>query len=100
MKKRTRRHVLYKNDNFGFFLLLELSPLLVFEFDFLSLHEYSTEYFVDAWYKCRTGRDDMLRTRMLWWDWGGGHLFFFSKKNFSSCLLNYNLQIVALLVIY
>ena len=28
----------YKNDNFGFFfLLLELSPLLVFEFDFLSL---------------------------------------------------------------
>ena len=37
MKNRTRRHVTYKNDNFSFFLLLELSPLLVFEFDFLSL---------------------------------------------------------------
>ena len=37
MKNRTRRHVAYKNDNFSFFLLLELSPLLGFEFDFLSL---------------------------------------------------------------
>ena len=37
-KNRTRRHATYKNDNFGFFfLLLELSPLLVIEFDFLSL---------------------------------------------------------------
>ena len=26
----------YKNDNFGFFLLLELFPLLAFEFDLLS----------------------------------------------------------------
>ena len=38
MKNRTRRQVTYKNDSFDFFfLLLELSPLLVFEFDFLSL---------------------------------------------------------------
>ena len=33
------------------FLLLELSPLLVFEFDFLSalLHKYPSEYFDDTW---------------------------------------------------
>ena len=37
MKNRTRQHVTYKNDNFGFFLFLELSPLTMFEFDFLSL---------------------------------------------------------------
>ena len=39
------------------FLLLELSPFLAFEFDFLSLlcNKYPTEYFGDAWYKCRTG---------------------------------------------
>ena len=36
MKNRTRQHVTYKNDNFGFLLLFELSPL-AFEFDFLSL---------------------------------------------------------------
>ena len=47
-----------------FFLLLESSPLLVFKFEFLSLlqHEYPIEYFDDAWYKCRTGRDDLLRS--------------------------------------
>ena len=36
-EEQDQRHVTYKNDNFGFLLLLELSPLLVFEFNFLSL---------------------------------------------------------------
>ena len=40
------------------------------------------EYFDDAWYKCRTGRDDVLRTRMTTLVGLGGHLFFFSKKSF------------------
>ena len=48
------------------FLLLELSPLLVFEFDFVSAlsHEYPLVYFDDTCQKCRTGPDDVLCTRM------------------------------------
>ena len=34
------------------------------------------EYFDDAWYKCRTGRDDVLRTRMTTLAGLGGHLVF------------------------
>ena len=33
------------------------------------------EYFDDAWYKCRTGQDDMLSTRkttLAGLSWGGG----------------------------
>ena len=66
-KNRTRRHVTYKNDNFGIFLLLELSPLLVFEFDFLSLlcnTNTLRDILMMLFYKCTTGRDDVLRTRM------------------------------------
>ena len=37
MKNRTRRHVIYKVEKIAFFFLLELAPLLEFEFDFLSL---------------------------------------------------------------
>ena len=65
------------------FSLLELSPLLVFEFDFLSLLEYPSEYFDDTWYKCRTGRDVVYKN-----DNSGGiggtfvFCFFFSKKPF------------------
>ena len=44
------------------------------------------EYFDDAWYKCRTGRDDVLRSRMTTVQdrggGGGGVNLFFSKKPF------------------
>ena len=48
------------------FLLLELCPLLLFEFDIMSAlqHEYPSGYFDDTWLKCRTGRDDKMHTRM------------------------------------
>ena len=57
------------------------------------------EYFDDAWYKCRTGRDDMLHTRItalvelgcvcVCVGGGGGEgagtfFFFFFLKTFSS----------------
>ena len=52
------------------------------------------ECFDDAWYKCRTGLDDVLHTRMTtpvglrgvgWgWGWGVGNIFFFFLKTFSS----------------
>ena len=43
---------------------------------------YPTEYFDDAWYKCKTGQDDLLRTRMTTLAGGGGlggggDIFFF-----------------------
>ena len=93
MKNRTRRHVTYKNDNFVVFfsLLLELSPLLVFEFDFLSLlcNTNTLRNIDDAWYKFRIGQDDVLRIRMTTlaicgmggWGGGGGHLLFFFLRN-------------------
>ena len=74
------------------FLLLELSPLLVFEFDFLSLL-YNTNTLRNILMMLGTGRDDVLRTRMttqagLGWGVGGGgggvvrgHIFL-SKKLF------------------
>ena len=44
------------------------------------------EYFDNAWYKCRTGLDDMLRTKMTTLaGLVGGHFFFFfffPKKTF------------------
>ena len=48
------------------FLHLELSPFVLFEIDFSSalLLEYPFEYLDDTWQKCRTGPDDMSRTRM------------------------------------
>ena len=48
------------------FLLLELSPFVLFEIGFLSALylEYPLEYFDGTWQKCRTGRDDVLHTRM------------------------------------
>ena len=49
------------------------------------------EYFDDAWYKCRTGRDDVLRKRMKTLAGLRGHLFIylfiFLKQTFSSLLL-------------
>ena len=58
----------------------------MFEFDFLSLLcNIPTEYFDDAWYKCRTGRDDVLRTSMTTLvGLGGTFVFFcfFLKKTF------------------
>ena len=60
------------------FLCLNLISCLCF------VHEYPTEYFDDAWNKCRTGQDDKLRSRMTtvagsgW----GGHLFFFPNNLF------------------
>ena len=47
-------------------LLLELSPFVLFKIDFssaLSL-EYPLEYFDGTWQKCRTGLDDVSRSRM------------------------------------
>ena len=58
------------------FFTFEIFPLLVFEFDFLSLL-CNMEYFDDAWYKCRTGRDDVLRTRMTTLAGLGDICFFF-----------------------
>ena len=48
------------------FLLLELSPFVLFEKDFMSalLLKYPLEYFDGTWQKCRAGPDDMLHTRM------------------------------------
>ena len=48
------------------FLLLKLSPFVLFEIDFSSALqlEYPLEYFYDTWQKCRTGPDNMLRTDM------------------------------------
>ena len=48
------------------FLLLDLSPLLVFKFCFVSALqlEYPSQYFDDSWQKCRTVRDDVSPTRM------------------------------------
>ena len=48
------------------FLLLELSPFVLFEIDFFSALslEYSLEYLDGTWQKCRTGPDDVLHTRM------------------------------------
>ena len=45
---------------------IQESPLLVFEFDFLSLlcDMNTLLKFDDAWYKCRIGGDDVLHTRM------------------------------------
>ena len=47
-------------------LLLELSPFVLIEIDFSCalLLEYPLEYFDGTWQKCRTGSDDMSRTRM------------------------------------
>ena len=48
------------------FLLLELSPFVLFEKDFMSalLLKYPLEYFYGTWQKCRAGPDDMLHIRM------------------------------------
>ena len=48
------------------FLLLDLPPFVLFEKDFVSALEleYPLEYLDGTWQKCRTGPDDMLRTRM------------------------------------
>ena len=48
------------------FLLLESSPFVLFEKAIMSALylEYPLEYFDGTWQKCRTGPDDMLRTRM------------------------------------
>ena len=48
------------------FLLLELSPFVLFEKDFVSALylEYPLEYFDGTWQKCRTGPDNVLCTRM------------------------------------
>ena len=48
------------------FLLLELSPFVLFEKDFVSALylEYPLEYFDGTRQKCRTGPDNVLRTRM------------------------------------
>ena len=48
------------------FLLLELSPFVLFEKDFVSAlqFKYLLEYFDGTWQKCRTGPDDVSRTRM------------------------------------
>ena len=65
------------------FLLLDLSPLLAFKFDFVSAVQlqYSSKYFDNTWKKCRTGGDYVWPTRMT--DNSGGvvggggvHLFF------------------------
>ena len=53
----------YKNGFFYFwsylpFLCLNLISCLC------NTNEYPIEYFDDAWYKCRTGRDDVLRARI------------------------------------
>ena len=85
MKNRTRRHVTYKNDN-RLFLLLELSPVLVFKFDFLSLLcNMNTLRNILMMLGTNVEQDEMtycvLRTRMA----GLGDIFsfFFSKKTFS-----------------
>ena len=71
------------------FLLLDLAPVLVFKFDFLSALQlkYPSQYFDDTYWKCRTGRHDVSPTRMttLAGLEGGGYLFFvffFKKKTF------------------
>ena len=48
------------------FLLLELSPFILFEIDFSSALylEYTLEYFDGIWQKCNTGPDDVSRIRM------------------------------------
>ena len=48
------------------FLLLELSPYILFEIDFSSalLLEYPLEYFDGTWQKCRTGPVNVSCTRM------------------------------------
>ena len=48
------------------FLLLELPPFVLFEKGFMSalLLKYPLAYFAGTWKKCRTGPDNMWRTRM------------------------------------
>ena len=59
----------------------------MFEFDFFALyHEYPIEYFDDAWYKCRTGLDDVLHTRMTTLAGLGGGICVF-LKSFSRFIL-------------
>ena len=106
MNNRTRWHVLYKNDNFGFIFTFGV------KFPFLCLNLISCPCsvtwipfgifcFDNTWYKCRIGRADVLHTRMTTlaglccvcvcvcvWGGGGGHIFtfffilFFSKNPF------------------
>ena len=40
------------------------------------------EYFDDAWYKCRAGRDDVLHTRMITLGGIEGTFVFFLKNLF------------------
>ena len=78
MKNRTKRRVAYKNDNSGFLTFGVISPF-VFKFDFVSaqLLEYPSQYFDGTLKKCRTGRDDMLPTRMTTVAGLGGAFFLF-----------------------
>ena len=84
MKNRTRWHITYKNDNFGFFLLLEFPPHLVFEFDFLSLL-CNTNTLRNILMSLGTNveQDEMtccVQEWQLWRDWVD--IFFFLKKRF------------------
>ena len=73
---------------FALFLLFELSPLFVFEFDFLSLHCYTnTLRNILMILVTNVEHDEMtccVQEWQLWRDWGWGHLllFFFFLKPF------------------
>ena len=79
-KNRTRRHVTYKNDDFGFFLLLELSPLLELEFDFFSLLcNTNTLWNILMMLGTNVEQDETccVQEWQLWRDWGTFVSFFF-----------------------
>ena len=90
MKNRTRRHVSYKNDNFGLSLLLQLSPLLCLNLISCLCCNTNTLRNILMILGTNAEQDEMtccVQEWQLWWHWvrvGGHLLLFFSKNTFSS----------------
>ena len=96
MKSRTKRHVTYKNDNFCFFYFW-LSPLLVFDFDFLSsLCNTNTLWNILMMLNGTNVEQDEMTCCVQEWQLGRywGDICFFSKNPFLfqplSCWINWN----------